>query len=168
MCNTRRYAFNKTFHIAMPQRKDGCANFIITLFHLIKCMIIPQREIRGQDTTGRKKRWQQCHWAAKHAAGLCPLRDTVNMVDVTMSLQQQFPPLFFCILISFFNCYYGICKSVKEIILEAIFLISMKHFVITVCKKCFTNKAYLLTYLLTIKNIPKRSALSECKYLKFG
>lgn len=52
---TQRYAFNKTFHIVIPQRKDGGANFIITLFHLIKCMIIPQREIRGQDTTGGGK-----------------------------------------------------------------------------------------------------------------
>lgn len=51
MRNTQRYAFNKT--IVIPQRKDGCAYFIITLFHLIKCMIIPQREIRGQDMTGR-------------------------------------------------------------------------------------------------------------------
>lgn len=53
MRSTQCYAFNKTFHIVIPQRKDGCANFIITLFHLIKCMIIPQREIRGQDMTGR-------------------------------------------------------------------------------------------------------------------
>lgn len=56
MSNTQRHAFNKTFHIVIPQWKDGCANFIITLFHLIKCMIIPQREIRGQATTGRRKR----------------------------------------------------------------------------------------------------------------
>lgn len=55
MCSTRCYTFNRTFHIVIPQRKNGCANFIITLFHLIRCMIIPWREMRGQDTTGGQK-----------------------------------------------------------------------------------------------------------------
>lgn len=51
MCKREHYTFNRTFHITIPRQKNGCANFIITLFQLIKCMIIPWREIREGDTT---------------------------------------------------------------------------------------------------------------------
>lgn len=42
-------------HIVIPPWKNGCANLIITLFQLIKCMIIPWREIRGFENNGLTK-----------------------------------------------------------------------------------------------------------------
>lgn len=51
MCKREHYTFNKTLHITIPHQKSGCANFIIALFQLIKCMIIPWREIRDGNTT---------------------------------------------------------------------------------------------------------------------
>lgn len=71
------------FQIVIPQRKDGCANSIITLFHLIKCMIIPRREIKGRDTTGG----QETMTALPSGSQACTLFD---VVDAELPFQHYF------------------------------------------------------------------------------
>lgn len=94
MCKRERYTFNRTFHITMHQWKNGCANSIITLFQLIKCMIIPWREIRGGNTAEgiRRRKPDEAFvsdWAAMRGAALCPLEDISNTVDVEKIIRQK-------------------------------------------------------------------------------
>lgn len=100
MCKREHYVFNRSFHIVIPQWKNSCANFIITLFQLIKCMIIPSREIREWNTSGGKKMFKKKNWqgfwfslVGQSAAVLKPLEDIFKMVDIQKVLQQQWDHL---------------------------------------------------------------------------
>lgn len=73
-------------HIVIPPWKNGRANFIITLFQLIKCMIIPWREIRGYENNWLTKLFGS-HWATKHVALLCPLKDIFSVAYPQIALK---------------------------------------------------------------------------------
>ena len=51
--------------------------------------MIPRREIRGENTSGKKPDEAfVCDWPAKRAAPLCPLEDICNVAALEIALQQ--------------------------------------------------------------------------------